>query len=152
MPNLPIGGMALDPVKREFVPRLIQPPRQEMVGSPMYGASAGYSSALPEDCIYKVQYKTCARHHMRSPYFGSNYPKEGDFVIVEADRGIDLGMVVGAIPLGQYYRQMHFGNGSEAVTIDDGKILRVATLRETQQVSLKGRDEEEVFMVSLVYS
>lgn len=112
--------------------------------------AANYSVlSATEDVVYKVQYKTCSRYHVRSPYFSSRFPQDGDFVIVEGDRGVDLGMVVGVVSLDQYYRLVHLG-GSSLGKIEEGKILRLATIRETQQMPLKSRGEENVARVSFM--
>lgn len=100
-----------------------------------------------EQLVFKVQFKTCVRYHFCSAFFCAVMPKEGDLVMIAAERGVDLGMIVTGIPLDQFFRKMHFGNTSEVAKVENGKIIRFATLRETQQIALKGRDEEEVVMV-----
>lgn len=101
-----------------------------------------------DELVYKVQYKTGAKFHFCSPFFGNTTPKEGDFVIVEADRGVDLGMVMGGTPLEQHYRQLHSTTVGEPTVIEAGKIMRLATNREAQLIPQKGRDEDEVYLVS----
>ena len=70
----------------------------------------------------------------------------GEYVIVEADRGEDLGIIVGSFPWQDYRRRKNVINArSEAPKI--GRILRVASQLERSQLPAKNFREKEVLQV-----
>ena len=76
----------------------------------------------------------------------TNFLPLGEYVIVEADRGEDLGVIVGSFPWQDYRRRKNVINArSEAPKI--GRILRVASQLERSQLPAKNYREKEVLQV-----
>ncbi len=75
----------------------------------------------------------------------------GEFVVVETDNGIDLGVVIALVDLQHLVeKRMH---RSTAVDEDDtfvGRILRIASMEERQLLPAKFSDETEVVNVSFI--
>lgn len=98
--------------------------------------------------IYQVQFKCTIRYFT----LASGAPEtlgNGDFVVVEADRGEDVGIVTEVMTMKSFVDRRLLTN---ATTIKDedsaiGKILRPACLVERQTLSEKYRSEESILMV-----
>jgi hypothetical protein len=98
--------------------------------------------------IYQVQFKCAARNYI----LGSQaHPSImiGDFVVVEADRGEDIGVVVEIIPMKTFVERRIYMKQ----TVDDenviGRILRLASVAERQFLPEKFHDEDNIVQVSL---
>lgn len=100
--------------------------------------------------VYVVQHKNSHRHYMLHPQARPNI-SVGDFVIVDGDRGEDLGVVVDLLSMGAFI-EMKFLAASQGGALDEdqntvGQILRLATLYERQQLPAKYHDEQTVVKV-----
>ena len=146
-------------------------------GSPnsMHSGSAGSAGATPsrpassyyqladtrqaayDGPFYQVQFKRCHRCFVLSSAAPATV-KPGDFVIVEGDRGEDLGVVVAMAPRDSPMVASIFtacastlGRGAADGHAPDvhslKKILRVACLEERMELQNKARDEQDLLEV-----
>lgn len=125
--------------------------------APTYGAdshhlpTAGASMQAPK-IVYNVKFKRTQRTFEIGPRLNRDL-KVGTYVKVEADRGEDLGIVIGKVknPLA---RSSSFGGGmGEMPTAGAGgggdlkKIIRLATHDEVGLLVMKREEEEELLKV-----
>jgi len=91
--------------------------------------------------VYVVQLKCQYRHYVLDTN-ASQHLKVGDFVIVDADRGEDLGIIIEFLPMLAFVerqRSMHISLEDEQNEV--GRILREASAYERQQLPSKYQDE-----------
>jgi hypothetical protein len=113
--------------------------------------TAGASITMPK-VVYNVKFKRTQRTFELGPRLNRDL-KVGTYVKVEADRGEDLGIVVGKVknPAG---RSSSFGSGmgempptAGAGGSDSKKIIRLATHDEVSLLQMKRDEEEELLQV-----
>lgn len=99
---------------------------------------------LTDGNIYQVQFKRCYRcfkllHDFPLPI------KLGEFVIVEADRGEDLGVVVAIAPSESPLSVSIYAASALSMRMTDNdfskKILRIATMQERLDLPFKKQQE-----------
>ena len=116
------------------------------------------SRSLTNYSFAQVQFKRGTRSFTLSSRAGFQV-NERDFVVVEADRGEDIGVVIELMSMVAFMeRRMSMargggnnGNGGAAADQDDqnvGCILRLATLNERQQLPDKFHTEKDIVQVS----
>lgn len=130
---------------------------QSMGHGPSYGVdshhlpTAGATMQAPK-IVYNVKFKRTQRNFEIGPRLNRDL-KVGTYVKVEADRGEDLGIVIGKVknPLA---RSQSFGGGmGEIPTAGAGgggdlkKIIRLATHDEVGLLVMKREEEEELLKV-----
>lgn len=99
----------------------------------------------------QVQFKKTIRNFTLRP--GDLTPVQtGDFVIVQADRGEDLGVITEAFPLQtfldrRYAMRAYMDEEDQNV----GYILRIASPSETKLLPEKFQDEEMIFKVQPLF-
>ena len=101
--------------------------------------------------VYVVQFKRSYRPFLLSPYAPRNIEK-GDFVVVEADRGEDLGVVREKVVASEYEEDKHTaghrGRGFAVSANGENKcLLRIATLEERALIQDKVVEEEITLQV-----
>jgi hypothetical protein len=106
-----------------------------------------------QDRMYQVQFKCLNKFFSLSPQAPSNITV-GDLVIVEADRGEDLGVVTDIMTMAAFIERRVFFKFSEEDDNVIGRILRVAAPSDRQLLPDKFRDEEGVAQLcrDLAYS
>lgn len=97
--------------------------------------------------IYQVQFKCSVRYFTLSPQV-SQPVTAGDFVVVEADRGEDIGIVTEVMTMKSFVERRI----KSKMPVDDdestiGKIQRIAVMAERQILPEKFRNEENVLQV-----
>jgi hypothetical protein len=155
---------SLTPISANAVLRMQAPPKapQMMSGnsSPFHAQQSQYAQASQANAgagvnglIYQVQFKCSVRNYI----LGSQaHPSimAGDFVVVEADRGEDIGVVVEILPMKTFVERRIYMKA----TVDDenviGRILRLASVAERQFLPEKFHDEENIvqFCRELAYT
>jgi hypothetical protein len=117
-------------------------------------SQAGYDGPY-----FQIQFKRCHRCFVLSSAAPSNI-KPGDFVIVEGDRGEDMGVVVAMAPRDSPMITSIFAACSSTLgrlaTMDPGsvdpnafkKILRVASMQERLELSMKYQEEMDLLEVA----
>lgn len=105
--------------------------------------------------MYQVQFKRYVRFFTlpstQSPTTPLPNVVRGDFVIVAADRGEDMGIVTAIMNMQEFIDRRLTMSAKSNIQEEDsiiGTILRVATLAERQQLPKKYRNEETVVKVS----
>eukprot|EP01033_Poteriospumella_lacustris_P001036 gene1036-748_t len=108
--------------------------------------------------MYQVQFKRYVRFFTlpstQSPATPLLNVVRGDFVIVAADRGEDMGIVTAVMNMQEFIdRRLTMSTKSNIQEEDSiiGTILRVATLAERQQLPKKYRNEETVVKLKLTH-
>jgi putative ribosome biogenesis GTPase RsgA len=71
----------------------------------------------------------------------------GDFVVVEADRGEDIGVVVEVLPMKTFVERRIYMKTSVEDDNVIGRILRLASVAERQFLPEKFHDEESIVQV-----
>ena len=146
-----------------------QPSYQGHQGPPLHGQgpyavpSMGPppSSAMmnmQQELVYQVQFKRNCRAFTLRARAGFTV-NERDFVVVEADRGEDIGIVVEIMTMHAFLeRRMNAirpssqqGGGVEQEDQNVGCILRLATLHERQQLPDKFHAEKDIVQVSEIF-
>uniref|UniRef100_A0A7S2RAB1 U-box domain-containing protein n=1 Tax=Rhizochromulina marina TaxID=1034831 RepID=A0A7S2RAB1_9STRA len=125
--------------------------------SPKAGGSKGSEpKPPPEDTdgsVYQVKFKRNQRNFLLS---GGNSCRgsvtTGSIVVVEADRGEDLGVVVSKMPLEQFVEESattagHKPRGFGSMFQDTKRVLRLATEEEKVKLREKNEEEEQVLRV-----
>jgi hypothetical protein len=116
--------------------------------SPAHLPTAGAVVPLPK-AVYYVKFKRTQRNFVLGPRINRDL-KIGTYVKVEADRGEDLGIVVGKIPTEKYNfatrNQYTAGMGPPPGTgaADLKCIIRLATHDEVALLGIKREEEEEL--------
>lgn len=95
----------------------------------------------------QVQFKQAYRDYILGPRAPPTVAV-GDFVMVECDRGEDLGVVTGVCTMSEFVERRYRTKMSlEDEASEVGRIIRHATLFERQQLPEKYHDEQNVFQV-----
>ena len=116
--------------------------------APAHLPTAGAGLPLPK-VVYYVKFKRTQRNFVLGPRINRDL-KIGTYVKVEADRGEDLGIVVGKIPADKYNfanrNQYTAGMGPPPGTgaADLKRIIRLATHDEVALLGMKREEEEEL--------
>jgi len=118
--------------------------------------SAGSNGAFPlPKVVYSVKFKRTQRNFVLGPRISRDL-KVGTYVKVEADRGEDLGIVVGKVPADkfnfasrtQYTAGMGPPGGMGGTSAADLKrIIRLATHDEVSLLGVKREEEEELLKI-----
>ncbi|KAI9034334.1 PSP1 C-terminal conserved region-domain-containing protein [Hyaloraphidium curvatum] len=110
-----------------------------------------YSQRWP---LYVVEFKAGRKDFFFVPEGGGVSPKKGDFVVVEADRGKDLGKVVHDSIRSQAelqaYQQLHHANfldNHAGKEVHAKKIYRLAQPTELSMLGSKMADEEKAMAI-----
>lgn len=105
---------------------------------------------LNDGNVYQVQFKRCYRC-FKLPMNSQLHVRLGEFVIVEADRGEDLGVVTAIAPFDSPHAASIYASSglSMRMTNDDfsKKILRIATMEE--RVDLQFKKQQEVILLEV---
>ena len=118
------------------------------IEAPAHLPTAGAGLPLPK-VVYYVKFKRTQRNFVLGPRISRDL-KIGTYVKVEADRGEDLGIVVGKIPADKYNfanrNQYTAGMGPPPGTgaADLKRIIRLATHDEVALLGMKREEEEEL--------
>lgn len=121
------------------------PPYME---APAHLPTAGAAMPSPK-VVYYVKFKRTQRNFVLGPRINRDL-KIGTYVKVEADRGEDLGIVVGKLPTDKYNyanrNQYTAGMGPPPGTgaADLKRIIRLATHDEVALLGMKREEEEEL--------
>ncbi len=94
--------------------------------------------------VYVVQFKNAYRYYMLDS-LAPQHVSLGDFVVVDGDRGEDMGVVTDILSMMAFIEMKYMSNSSldeEENTV--GRILRIATVYERQQLPAKFHDEKNV--------
>jgi hypothetical protein len=79
-------------------------------------------------------------------------PNKGDFVVVQADRGEDLGIVTDSYPLQSFLdRRYAMRAYMDEEDQNVGYILRIASAAEKKLLPQKFHDEEMIFKVFFIW-
>jgi cell fate regulator YaaT (PSP1 superfamily) len=122
-------------------------------------AGASHAKTGPSRLVYNVKFKRSQRNFVLSPRITRDV-KIGCYVKVEADRGEDLGIVMGVIPVEKFLASNHrhrsmtedsISSGdspSQAANLGDMKrIMRAATNDEITLLEVKREEEEELLKI-----
>jgi len=117
---------------------------------PHHLPTAGAALSMPK-VVYTIKFKRSQRNFVLGPRINRDL-KIGTYVKVEADRGEDLGIVIGKLPADKYNfpsrASFTAGMGPPAGGAADLKrIIRLATHDEVSLLSLKREEEEELLKV-----
>lgn len=93
--------------------------------------------------IYMVQFKCCVRHFILGPQAHPGIAP-GDFVVVEADRGEDIGVVTDIYPMKTFIEKRVYNKGGDEEENVIGRIVRLASVAERQLLPEKFHDEENI--------
>lgn len=98
--------------------------------------------------IYQVQFKCAVRYFTLAPGAPETLGN-GDFVVVEADRGEDVGVVTDVMTMKTFVDRRILTKASNPDDEDSviGKIVRPATLVERQTLAEKFRSEESILLM-----
>ena len=115
-----------------------------------YQASPAMGMPHLQDLIYQVQFKRGYLSFTLAPRANFNVSVH-DFVVVEGDRGEDLGIVVDVLGMQAFMeRRMNMSRSAAQQDQDDqnvGCILRLATLQERQMLPDKFHTEKDIVQV-----
>lgn len=141
-------------------PRRPDPPLPQFGGPFSAHAMSGHSSSLPmPKIVYNIKFKRTQRVFVLGPRLNRDL-KIGTYVKVEADRGEDLGIVVGKVP-SEKYVVSRGGFRSEAAPAsgpppggvgpsgptDLKRIVRLATHNEVSLLAKKREEEDELLRI-----
>jgi hypothetical protein len=149
MPALPIRS-AMPPM--EYATHRLSAAVPGVVPS-MYAASPYTHMAPPPTVnsvnsrIYQVQFK-CSNRFFTLGMHAPPTIAVGDFVVVEADRGEDIGIVTDIMPMKTFIeRRIYYKSASDDDDNVIGRIIRPASPAERQLLPEKYRDEEGVLQL-----
>jgi hypothetical protein len=130
------------------LPAYLQPQNHPAYVNAVSGAVSTPLGAL-QGKIYQVQFKLSVRYFTLSSPATLSQLQCGDFVVVEADRGEDIGVITDVLTMKAFVDRRITNN----LIVDDnensvGKILRPASLSERQLLPEKFRNEENVLQVN----
>lgn len=109
-------------------------------------ATAGSALPMPKS-VYSVKFKRTQRSFVIGPRLNRDL-KIGTYVKVEADRGEDLGIVVGKVaPEKQGRSDFRGAMSAPGGTADLKRIIRLATHDEVSLLSMKRDEEEELLKI-----
>jgi len=128
-------------------------PQSHLVESPHHLPTAGAALPMPK-VVYAVKFKRTQRNFVLGPRIQRDL-KIGTYVKVEADRGEDLGIVVGKVAADKLnfsgrssFSSMGIGPPSAGMGGGDLKrIIRLATHDEVSLLSMKRDEEEELLQI-----
>lgn len=127
------------------------PPEAAMNPKPspqLYTAGAALTKARPK-LVYNIKFKRSQRNFILSERITRDI-KVGTYVKVEADRGEDLGIVFGVVPVDKF-RPKPSGEGDESPQPGNvnnlKRIMRVATNDEISLLEVKNQEEEELLKI-----
>ena len=128
--------------------RLVSPSPRSYPTTPRRGPPPAESA---DGFVYVVQFKRSYRPFLLSPFAPRGIEK-GDFVVVEADRGEDLGVVREKVSAAEYEEDKHTaGHRGRGFAVSSGGenkcLLRVATLEERSLIADKVVEEEITLQV-----
>lgn len=112
--------------------------------------SSTYHNAAPHGIntlngmIYQVQFKCMFRHFILGANVAPNSVNVGDFVVVEADRGEDIGIVTDVLPMKTFVERRIYMKTSVEDDNVIGRIIRVASVAERQFLPEKFHDEDNI--------
>ena len=145
-----------------YASKLMMPPQDQTKGrtsSQAMTAGASHAKTEPSRLVYNVKFKRSQRNFVLSPRITRDV-KIGCYVKVEADRGEDLGIVMGVIPVEKFLASNHrhrsmtedsISSGdspSQAANLGDMKrIMRAATNDEITLLEVKREEEEELLKI-----
>eukprot|EP01034_Spumella_vulgaris_P024511 gene24511-30865_t len=110
----------------------------------LFNSNVDVGSAI----VYLVQLKTLTRYHMMDPQQQQQQLPLGEFVIIDADRGEDCGIVVEAISMMEFIEKQHNKTAFNDDENNVGRILRVASKYERQLLPGKYHDEQQIVEVT----
>jgi hypothetical protein len=97
--------------------------------------------------VFVVKFKRSQRNFVLGPRITRDL-KVGTYVKVEADRGEDLGIVVGKLPFDKFRSSFTAGSGLGTSSANDLKrIVRLATHDEVSLLGMKREEEEELLQI-----
>lgn len=123
----------------------------QYIETPRHMQTAGAALPMPK-VVYSVKFKRTQRNFVLGPRINRDL-KIGTYVKVEADRGEDLGIVVGKLPsekLNFPGRSTFSGLGSPGLgggPADLKRIIRLATHDEVSLLSMKRDEEDELLKI-----
>lgn len=133
---------------------LDQMPQQYLEGS-QHVSAMNINMAMPK-VVYNVKFKRSQRNFVLGPRISRDL-KIGTYVKVEADRGEDLGIVVGMVPAERYSfsSRSSFSSGVGPAPSSIGSsniadlkcIIRLATHDEVSLLTIKRDEEEELLKI-----
>lgn len=133
-------SMSLDAIPSQYMDSIHRP-------------TAGASLPMPK-VVYAVKFKRSQRNFVPGPRISRDL-KIGTYIKVEADRGEDLGIVVGKVAAEKYSfaSRTTFSAGIgpppslNAAAVDLKRIVRLATHDEVSLLCLKREEEEELLKI-----
>jgi hypothetical protein len=115
----------------------------------LYTAGAALTKSRPK-LIYNIKFKRSQRNFVLSERITRDI-KIGTYVKVEADRGEDLGIVFGVVPIEKFRPKPSAGEGDESSQSNSignlKRIMRVATNDEISLLEVKNEEEEELLKI-----
>jgi hypothetical protein len=112
-------------------------------------ASQGINSL--NGMIYQVQFKCTFRHFILGVQQLHSPLCVGEFVVVEADRGEDIGIVTDILPMKTFVERRIYMKTSVEDDNVIGRIVRIASVAERQFLPEKFHDEDNILQVSIVF-
>lgn len=109
-------------------------------------ASQGINSL--NGMIYQVQFKCTFRHFILGVQQLHSPICVGEFVVVEADRGEDIGIVTDILPMKTFVERRIYMKASVEDDNVIGRIVRIASVAERQFLPEKFHDEDNILQVS----
>lgn len=119
--------------------------------SQLFTAGASLTKSRPK-MVYNVKFKRSQRNFILGDRITRDI-KIGTYVKVEADRGEDLGIVFGVVPMDKFRPKQMSGEGDNSASSqschvgDLKKIMRVATNDEISLLEVKSEEEEELLKI-----
>ncbi|KAL3801546.1 hypothetical protein HJC23_000984 [Cyclotella cryptica] len=119
--------------------------------SQLFTAGATLTKSRPK-MVYNVKFKRSQRNFVLGDRITRDI-KVGTYVKVEADRGEDLGIVFGVVPMDKFRPKHSSGEGDNSASSqtchvgDLKKIMRVATNDEISLLEVKNEEEEELLKI-----
>ena len=147
------GGGA-DEKQFSYASTLMKAPPDPMVNAKsaphLFTAGASLTKSRPK-MVYTVKFKRSQRNFILGERITRDI-KIGTYVKVEADRGEDLGIVFGVVPIDKFRPKQVSGEGEESASQsshvgDLKRIMRVATNDEISLLEVKSEEEEELLKI-----
>ena len=117
--------------------------------SQLYTAGAALTKARPK-LVYNIKFKRSQRNFILSERITRDI-KVGTYVKVEADRGEDLGIVYGVVPVEKFRPKQSSAEGDESSQANNisglKRVMRVATNDEISLLEVKNQEEEELLKI-----
>ncbi|KAL3776651.1 hypothetical protein HJC23_001897 [Cyclotella cryptica] len=148
------GGVAEEP-QFSYASTLMKatpdPATNPKPSSQLFTAGATLTKSRPK-MVYNVKFKRSQRNFVLGDRITRDI-KVGTYVKVEADRGEDLGIVFGVVPMDKFRPKHSSGEGDNSASSqtchvgDLKKIMRVATNDEISLLEVKNEEEEELLKI-----